>query len=91
MLSEDVTKLKYFGQTPTHRDCIREETKGQLNSGNACYRLVLNPFSVNYSRNTGQVPLLRTRYSKCHVTSNKVTSELECAEDYISDKGVGSR
>jgi hypothetical protein len=30
-------------------------------------------------------------YSKCHLTSNKVTSKLECAEDKFHTKGVGSR
>jgi hypothetical protein len=30
-------------------------------------------------------------YSKCHVTSNKVTSKIECAEDKFQTREVGSR
>jgi hypothetical protein len=37
---EVVTKFTYLGTTLTDQNCMHEEIKSRLNSGNACYHLV---------------------------------------------------
>jgi hypothetical protein len=34
---ENMAELKYFGRTATDQNCIHEEIKSGLNSGNVCY------------------------------------------------------
>jgi hypothetical protein len=42
---EKVAKFRYFGTTLTNQNDIRDEIKGRLNSGNACYYSVQNLLS----------------------------------------------
>jgi hypothetical protein len=37
---ENMIKFKYLVTTVTQQNCIREEVKRRLNSGNACYQSV---------------------------------------------------
>jgi hypothetical protein len=40
-LLEDVGEFRYLGTTLTDQNCMHKEIKSRLNSGNACYHLVV--------------------------------------------------
>jgi hypothetical protein len=42
---EEVAKFKYFGTILTDQNCMHEEIKSRLNSGNACYHSIQNLLS----------------------------------------------
>jgi hypothetical protein len=64
---EGVTKFRYLGTTLTHQNCVQEEIKSRLNSGNACYHSVQSLLSSRLLSRNVKVVIQKHNSASCFV------------------------
>jgi hypothetical protein len=71
---EKVEKFKHLGATLTDQNCIHEEIRSRLNSGNACYHVVQNLLSSHLLSRNVKIKIYKTIISPVVLYGCKILS-----------------